>query len=193
MTKLVFTCRLIRGQGTVGGSFQRPTSHLGPFYLPHYLSHVVRRIRTGLFSHLPLFFPFSFISLHWTPPYSCCCGPPREWTLMLFPVTGVRWVLSPHPLFLSAFLDGAGGLHQARTFYSKCSSVLPFTTCCLLIYWGLFCKRNTCGGGGEGKLLKTKNLSFGFKRLMNNGGLWFLCKWRSKWSTATNDFAFCCC
>lgn len=59
------------------------------------------------------------------------------------------------------------------------SSVLPLTTCCLLTYWGLFCKRNSWGRDGEGKLL-------------NNGRLRLLCKLRSEWATTTNDSAFCC-
>lgn len=89
------------------------------------------------------------------------------------------------PLFLSAFLDGAGGLYQARpsqekaislAFHSKCPSVLPLQhVVCYLLRFILQEKYLWWGWGGEGKLLKTKKLSFGFKRLMNNGELRFLC------------------
>ena len=63
-TKLIFTLRLILRQAIVGGSFQRPKSHLRPFSLLCYPSLVAWGISSLLFSHLPLFFSFSFISLH---------------------------------------------------------------------------------------------------------------------------------
>lgn len=149
MTKLSFTLRLSGGQGTVGGSFWWPKSHLRPCSVLCYLSLVARRISFLRFSQPPLFSPYLFdfpamssSLLLLRPPHH------REWMTMCFPVTGVtgiRWVLSPPPLCLFAFLDGAGGLRWARpsqqksislAFYSKRSSVLLFTTCCLLIDWG---------------------------------------------------------
>lgn len=177
-TKLIFTLRLILRQAIVGGSFHRPTSHLRPFSLLCYLSLVAWGISSLLFSHLPLFFSFSFISPHRISPYSCCCCPPQEWTLIPFPgITGVlRWV-SPHPPFLSAFLNGVEGLCQARpskeravslVSYSKRSSVLPFGTLSRLIYWGLFWKRNSWDGGGEGKFWGQKNCHLVSK------GLWIM-------------------
>lgn len=147
MTKLIFTLRLILRQGMVGGSFPKTQVPFMALLTPGYLSLVAWGISLLLFSHLPLFFYFPaqnfslFLLLLSTSQMDSCVS------LSLVPGVPLNGGhLTP---FVSAW-KGVKGSHQARpsegksvslVSSSKCCSVLPFATCSLLIYWGLFWKR----------------------------------------------------
>lgn len=186
MTKLIFTLGLLIGAGYL----ERP---LGVF-LFHYLNHIARGIPSSQFFTYFSIFPFLF---YFHTPNSSLFLLLHENGLILFSVTGVTGVTGVKGIYhlilhfslnfwmYPKFVPGQARPSQET---SQSSSVLPLTTCCLLIYWGCFCNTNSWSGGGEGKLLKTKNLVS--KSYSNNVGVGLICKLRSEWCTAINESAF---
>ena len=132
-------------------------------------------------------FLYSSISLHRISSYSCCCCPPHKWTHVFpfpwcqgFPWMGVTSLhFSLHGREWKA--PTRPDLQRKKSVSLVSSSSAPLSchlqhVVCLFteVYFG---RENSWDGGGEGKPLKTKKkLSFGFKRVMNNGGLCSLCK-----------------